>query len=105
MMSEIRTIAADALWLSTCYQRDSVAIHFTWKPDWPGVREVLPLIEARLASFDARPHWGKLFTTSPERLQALYEKMGDFKSLLQRYDPQGKFRNAFLDQYIFGKAQ
>jgi alditol oxidase len=65
MISEIRTIAADDLWMSTCYQRPSVAIHFTWKQDWPAVRRLLPVIEKELAPFQPRPHWGKLFTLSP----------------------------------------
>lgn len=101
LISEIRTIAADNLWMSTCYGRDSVAIHFTWKKDWEAVKQVLPMIEDKLAQFDARPHWGKLFTMSPEYLGSVYEKLPDFRALLGHYDPQGKFRNAFLDKYIF----
>ena len=101
-VTEVRTIAADRLWMSPCYGRDSVSIHFTWKPNWPEVRKVLPIIEEQLAPFDARPHWGKLFTVRPERLQSLYEKLPEFRQLLMRYDPHGKFRNAYLDKYIFG---
>jgi xylitol oxidase len=101
LISEIRTIAADDLWMSTCYGQDSVAIHFTWKKDWEAVKQILPMIEDKLARFHARPHWGKLFTMSPEYLQSVYEKLPDFRALLQHYDPQGKFRNAFLDKYVF----
>lgn len=101
-ISEVRTIAADDLWMSPCYQQACVAIHFTWKKDWPAVRSLLPIIEDQLAAFDARPHWGKLFMMSPTRLQSLYQKLPDFQRLLQHYDPQGKFRNMFLDKYIFG---
>jgi len=104
LISEVRTIAADDLWMSTCYQQDSVAIHFTWKQDWDSVRNVLPKIEEALAPFGARPHWGKLFTVSHAGLEALYEKMPDFQTLLQQYDPQGKFRNEFLDKHIFGMS-
>jgi xylitol oxidase len=100
-ISEIRTIAADNLWMSTGYGQDCVAIHFTWKKDWEAVQQVLPMIEAKLAFFDARPHWGKLFTMSPKHLQSLYPKVPEFQELLRHYDPQGKFRNAFLDKYIF----
>jgi xylitol oxidase len=102
-ISEVRTIAADNLWMSPCYKQACVAIHFTWKQDWDGVRNVLPIIEEKLEPFDARPHWGKLFTMSHERLQSLYEKLPDFRALLQHYDPQGKFRNEFLDKYIFAR--
>lgn len=101
LISEVRTIAADNLWLSPCYQQDSVAFHFTWKMDWPAVREVLPALEAQLAPFNARPHWGKLFTMEPQKLQALYAKLPDFRQLAAIYDPQGKFRNAFLEQNIY----
>ncbi len=101
-ISEVRTIAADNLWMSPCYKQDCVAIHFTWKKDWEGVRSLLPMIEEGLAPFDARPHWAKLFTIPHERLRSLYEKMPDFQKMLQHYDPQGKFRNEFLDKHIFG---
>jgi xylitol oxidase len=101
-ISEIRTVAADDLWLSPCYQQDCVAIHFTWQSKWTAVRELLPHLEEKLAPFQARPHWGKLFAMSPAHLQPLYVKLPDFQQLLQQYDPQGKFRNAFLDTYIFG---
>jgi xylitol oxidase len=104
LISEIRTIAADNLWMSPCYKRDAVAIHFTWKQDWERVRSVLPRIEEALAPFQARPHWAKLFTMSYEQLQLLYEKWPDFQRLLQHYDLQGKFRNEFLDRFIFGTS-
>ncbi len=100
-ISEIRTIAADNLWMSPCYQQDCVAIHFTWHKDWAGVRQLLPLIEARLIPLAARPHWGKLFTVSAKQLQPLYPKLPAFRHLLEQYDPQGKFRNPFLEQTIF----
>ncbi|MCB0037158.1 MAG: FAD-binding protein, partial [Anaerolineales bacterium] len=99
-ISEIRSIAADDLWLSACYQQDCVALHFTWQPRWAAVREVLPLIEEALAPFEARPHWGKLFTVPAVDVRKLYPKMADFQQLLQHVDPQGKFRNAFVETYI-----
>lgn len=102
LISEIRTIAEDELWMSPSYKQNSVAIHFTWKDDWRAVQKVLPMIEEQLAPFNARPHWGKLFTMSPSLLQSLYEKLPDFQQLLRHYDPQGMFRNTFLNTYIFG---
>ncbi len=103
MISEVRTIAADNLWMSMCYKQDSVALHFTWKMDEPAVMQLLPMIEAQLAPFNARPHWGKLFMVSPMQLEMRYERMHDFRKLLTQYDPQGKFRNAFLDWNVFRK--
>lgn len=101
LISEIRTIAADNLWMSMCYQQPSVAIHFTWKPDWPAVRSVLPVVERELAPFKPRPHWGKLFTLAPEQLRSRYEKLDDYRQLAKKYDPQGKFRNDFLERNVF----
>ena len=101
MISEIRTIAADDLWMSPCYKQPCVTIHFTWKQDWPAVRKLLPVIEKELAPFKARPHWGKLFTTPPAQLHSIYEKLPEFIALSKKYDPQGKFRNEFLNTNIF----
>jgi alditol oxidase len=101
LITEIRTIAADKLWMSPCYEQDCVTIHFTWKPDWPAVGKLLPVIEKELAPFDARPHWGKLFTISPTELRRIYKKMPDFVELCRRYDPQGKFRNDYLNRNVF----
>ncbi|GAB3165987.1 FAD-binding protein [Telluribacter humicola] len=97
LISEIRTIAADTLWMSPCYGRPSVAIHFTWKQDWPAVSKLLPIIEKELAPFGARPHWGKLFTMAPDVLAARYKRLREFKKLVSQYDHQGKFRNEFLN--------
>ena len=102
LISEIRTIAADDFWMSPCYKQPSATIHFTLKPDWPAVRSLLPVIERELAPFQVRPHWGKLFTISPERLKTGYEQLPDFIELSKKYDPHGKFRNDFLNKNIFG---
>jgi xylitol oxidase len=62
---------------------------------------LLPQIENELAPFQARPHWGKLFTISPQTLKSRYEKMDDFKKFVSLYDPKGKFRNEFLTANIY----
>ena len=99
-ITEIRTIAADRLWMSPCYRQPCVAFHFTWKKDWPGVQKLLPRIESILHPFRARPHWGKLFTMPASELRPLYPKLDDFHSLLTDFDPTGKFRNAYVDRII-----
>lgn len=101
-VSEVRTVAADDLWLSPAYRRASVAFHFTWKPDWPAVRELLPAIEAALAPFDPRPHWAKLFTMPADEVRSRYERLDDFVEIARRFDPDGKFHNAFLRRFVFG---
>ncbi|WP_049562501.1 FAD-binding protein [Nonomuraea sp. SBT364] len=87
-IAEVRTVAADDLWLSPSYGRDSVAVHFTWIKDTAAVLPVIKLVEDTLAPFDPRPHWGKLFTrwpSCPDR----------FRELVRRYDPHGRFGNDF----------
>jgi xylitol oxidase len=95
-ISELRSVAEDDLWMSPCYRQPSVAIHFTWRPDWASVRNLLPAIEERLQPFDARPHWGKLFAMPPPRLHSLYERAGDWLKLRASLDPDRKFVNEFL---------
>lgn len=97
---ELRTVAADDHWLSPCYGRDTAAIHFTWRMDQAAVTALLPEIEDRLAPFDPRPHWGKLFTLPAARIRASYPRMEEFGRLMACYDPGGKFRNSFIDGII-----
>jgi xylitol oxidase len=99
-VSEIRTIAADDLWMSPAYRRATAGIHFTWLPDGPGVAATMPLVEAALAPFEPRPHWAKLFSTAPDEVRERYPRLGDFRQLVRRLDPEGRFRNAFLDRYV-----
>lgn len=99
-VTEIRTMAADGFWLSPSGAQDSVGIHFTWLPRQPEVEALLPVIEAALAPFDARPHWGKLFTTDAARLAELYPRLPELRALAARLDPQGVFRNAYLDRVL-----
>jgi xylitol oxidase len=101
-ITEIRSIAADKLWMSPCYKQTSITIHFTWKQETAAVMKLLPIIERELAPFKVRPHWAKIFTIEPKVLASRYEKMDDFKKLVAEYDPKGKFRNAYLDRNLFG---
>jgi xylitol oxidase len=100
-ITELRTIAADDMWMSTAYKRASLAIHFTWKPEWPEVSQVLPLIEKQLAPFAPRPHWGKLFTVAPTQLQSRYARLAEFEAMLKQLDPDGKFRNEFIASNLY----
>lgn len=101
LTTELRTIAADNLWLSMAYQQDSLAIHFTWKRQWPEVQKILPLIEAKLAPFNPRPHWAKLSSLKADHFRKVYPKLDDFKALVQQYDPKGKFRNEFIATELY----
>jgi xylitol oxidase len=102
MITEVRAIAADDLLMSPFYKKTCVAFHFTWKQETPEVTALLPSIEEALAPYNPRPHWGKLFTMKPSVLQSRIEKLDVFKSLMVKHDPEGKFRNEFIDTNLFG---
>jgi len=102
VVSEVRTVAADQLWLSTNYGADSVGFHFSMARDWAAVSTALTVIEAALAPFKPRTHWGKLFVMPAAQVMAGHPPLADFRALATRHDPTGKFRNAFLDEFVFG---
>ena len=99
-VAELRTVAADDLWLSSAYGRPVVGVHLTWVRDPRAVYAALPAIEAELLPLGARPHWGKCFVAGRDDLAGLYPRMGDFVRLRERVDPTGKFGNAFLDRVL-----
>ena len=101
-VGEVRSIAADDLWLSPAYGRDTVALHFTWVLDMAAVLPALRAVEEALAPLNARPHWGKVFTTPAAAMRSLYERIPDANALARRFDPDGVFRNAFIEEYLEG---
>ena len=98
-ITELRTIAADDLWLSGAYQRDTLAIHFTWKKDL-AIYPVIEKIEAALRPFNYRPHWGKVFTADGKYLSSVYPKISEFKALVEALDPASKFENTFTRRIL-----
>lgn len=98
--AEVRTIAADTAWLAPSSERQSVAIHFTFRRDADAVAAAVERIEDVLAPFDARPHWGKVSAASAERLHEAYPRLSDFAALARDLDPTGRFRNAFLARIL-----
>jgi len=104
-VSEIRTVAADALWMSPQYGRDTIAIHFTWDPQPAAVERALAEVEHALDPFNARPHWGKLFRAGAGEIGPLYERLADFTALLERLDPRGAFRNDWLNTRVLGVGE
>ena len=103
-VSEIRAVAADRLWMSMNYGEDTVGIHFTWKPEREAVENMLVRLEAALAPFEARPHWGKLFDAKAAAIAPLYERLPDFVRLVERLDPRGAFRNSWLKVHVLGES-
>jgi alditol oxidase len=100
LVTEVRSMAADDLWLSGAYGTDAVGVHFTWKPDPQAVLPLLPRIEERLLPLGARPHWGKVFAAAPDAVRPLYPRLDDARRLLAAFDPDGLLSNAFLDAYV-----
>jgi xylitol oxidase len=103
LVSEIRAVAADRLWMSMNYGEDAVALHFTWRPEQEAVEKVLQGLESALSRFGARPHWGKLFAAGATDIAPLYERHADFVRLVERLDPRGAFRNEWLEARVLGR--
>jgi alditol oxidase len=101
-VSEIRTVAADSLWMSPQYGQDTVAIHFTWERRQHDVESALGALEAALAPFNPRPHWGKLFMIRADAIRRAYERLPDFAALLERLDTRGAFRNRWFETHVLG---
>ena len=99
-VSEIRTVAADDQWLSGCYGRDTIGLHFTWVRDVAAVERVLPDIEAVLLPLGARPHWGKCSTVPADQVAAALPRVSDFAALRATHDPAAKFGNSRVDAVI-----
>lgn len=99
-VSEVRTVAADDLWLSPAFGRDTLAVHFTWLPDHDRVAEAMRVVEAALAPFDPRPHWGKLWSLPIERVRASYPRLADFAALRERWDPGRAFTNRYIGDLL-----
>jgi xylitol oxidase len=100
--AEFRAVAADNLWLSPQFGRDTLSMHFTWVLDQDGVSRAVPRIEEALVPFDALPHWGKVF--SPAHAGARYARLPQFKAIRDRLDPTRKFSNAWLEETVFGEG-
>ena len=98
-ITELRTFAADNLWLSGAYERDCLAIHFTWKK-LDAIYPVIEKVEAALRPFNYRPHWGKVFTADATYLKSVYPKMAEFQALVQALDPTKKFENSFTRTFL-----
>ncbi len=99
-VSEIRTVAADELWMSPQYQQDSVGLHFTWFCAPEPVAEVLGHLEKELRPYAARPHWGKVFLNEARDIGSLYPRREEFLSVVEDLDPRGAFKNKWFATHV-----
>jgi xylitol oxidase len=104
LVCEVRAIAADSLWLSPEYGRDTIALHFTWRRDQRAVEEAVATVESALKPFGARSHWGKVTSLRAADLAPLYERLGDFRCLRDDLDPRGAFVNDWLRAHVLGDS-
>ena len=100
--SEISTIAADRHRRSPQQRQDTVAIHFTWTREPAAVARAIDAVEAALAPYEPRPHWGKAFHLDAAAIAPRYERLADFAALAARLDPRGAFRNPWLERHVLG---
>lgn len=96
LVSELRSMAADDLWLSSAYQRSGVGIHTTWIQDEVRVRAAVAELETALEPYDFRPHWGKVFETT--ELARRYPRWDDAVDLVREADPTGVFAGPFTER-------
>jgi FAD/FMN-containing dehydrogenase len=92
---EVRTVGADEAFLSPQYRTATAVLSVSGTPGtdyWGYLRSV----DALLAGYGARVHWGKLHFLTPERLHELYPRAGDFIALRRELDPGGVFLNEHL---------
>ena len=97
-MSEIRSVAADGLWLSGAYARETIALHFTWRNRPDQVAAAVAEVEAALAPFAPRPHWGKVSHVTPAQIAERFPRLGDARAVFERLDPGGRFSNGRLER-------
>ncbi len=96
---EVRVAAADDIWLSTAYGRESayVAIH-----QYSGLpyQAYFDRFESIVAEVAGRPHWGKLHSLDAGRLRSLYPRFDDFRRVRAEVDPEGRFGNSYLTRVL-----
>src|SRR5690606_9932111 len=98
--SEVRTVAADELWLSPAQHRDSACVHFTSQQRPAAVAGVLPELEERLPLFAPGRVWGKVFTTAAEALGAQYPDLERLRAVRDRLVTERIFRNVYVDRLL-----
>lgn len=96
---EVRFAAADDIWLSTAYGRDTayIAVHQYHRRDH---REYFDAVEAICRSVGGRPHWGKLHSLISEQVRESYDHFDDFLTIRDKVDPGRVFTNDYLDTVL-----
>ena len=92
----VRTAAADDIWLSQAYGRETfyVSARAYWRQPHA---ELFGALEGVFKEHDGRPHWGQYHTQDADALAQLYPHFNDFVELREELDPSGLFLNPYLD--------
>ena len=100
---ELRFAAADDALLSPAHGRDSayVAVHAFEGMPW---REPFAEVEAAMAGWEGRPHWGKRSFLRAPQLAARYPRWGAFQAARAELDPGGVFANEWA-RAVLGPVQ
>lgn len=98
---EVRFAAADDIWLSTAYGRDTayIAVHQYHRRDH---RAYFNAVESIALSVGGRPHWGKLHSLGSVDLADSYPHFEDFRAVRNELDPGRVFDNEYL-QGVLGE--
>ena len=97
LVSEIRTVAADDLWMSPCFERNSVAFHFTWKLEPIAVQVAVDRVAEALEPFELRCHPGKVL---PSGWRIESTRLDDFLDLKRRLDPTDRFTTDWFRTHV-----
>jgi L-gulono-1,4-lactone dehydrogenase len=96
---EVRVAAADDLWLSTAYGRDTgyIAVHRYFRDDY---HQYFRAVEAIMRDHGGRPHWGKIHFQDAVFLRESYPRFDDFLAVRDRLDPARVFANSYLERVL-----
>lgn len=96
---EVRFVAADDIWLSTSHGRETayIAVHMYERTPY---EDYFRGVESIMNDYGGRPHWGKLHFQTADTLRDRYDRWDDFLSVRKRLDPEGRFRNSYLDRVL-----
>ena len=96
---EVRVSAADDIALSTGFGRTNgwIAVHqYVGAPYESYFQQVADIMD----SYGGRPHWGKMHYLNASQLSERYPRWGEFQDLRSALDPDGTFRNEYLDRVL-----
>ncbi|KAJ7223078.1 D-arabinono-1,4-lactone oxidase-domain-containing protein [Mycena pura] len=105
---EVRWSAGDDLWLSPANGGEETC--------WIGIVQFKPYnlptryramfaeFERILAAHGGRPHWAKAHHLNARQTRALYPQFERFLKVVEEVDPEGVFRNEYIERHLMSGA-